>query len=159
MDECILQQAEHYLDVTKNIFQNKGFLFSTAFIVGDITEVVKLDLSSEEKKNQYSHFIKQRFIETNATHLIVIQNACVYLYSPEQMEGMDPGADPEMEDDQNSYEALVVFISSKNGSEVWQIPYMRTHNGVAFAEKEIMRTIVSENWMINCNKQMSTQLN
>lgn len=159
MEECIIKQAAHFLEVTKHIFKDRGFLFSTAFVIGDDIEVIKLDLSTEEKKNDFSDLVKRRFYETHATHLIVIQEAWVYQMTPEQLQelGDDTSSYPEIDD--NTIEAILVYISTPETGEVWQVPFRREENGIAFDKRQILRTIVSENWMINKNKELALQLN
>jgi hypothetical protein len=60
---------------------------------------------------------------------------------------------------ENTTEGLVVFISSPEEGEVWQVPFTRKPEGIVFGKKQILKTILSENWMINPNRQFATQLN
>lgn len=159
IDEQILEQADHFLNCTKHFFQNRGFLFSSAFIIGDTIDVIKLDVSTCEKKEEYSKLVKERFRQNGASHLIVIQEAWVYKLTPDEMENLDVDGCSDPKTDADATEALVVFISSRNEGEVWQVPFMKTENGVLFGEKEILKSIVSQNWMINRNQELALQLN
>jgi hypothetical protein len=162
MEQCALELAEHFLGVTKYIYKDRGFCFSTAFIIGEKVEVVRLDVSTEEKKESYANLVKSRFYETGATYLIVIQQACVTRLSPFELSELmaePPCEDGLAEDGDTGEEALVVFISSRTASEVWQIPLSRGEDGLVFGDKEVLKTIVSENWMVNQNKELALQLN
>lgn len=160
MEEYVLAQAEHFLKATKYIFQNRGFCFSTAFIIGEELEVVKLDLSCDEKKEAYARLIKKRFYDTNGRYLIVIHPACITQLSAEDMQVVEEDSWPEVRTcKENTTEGLLVFISSREEGEVWQVPFTRNPEGIAFAKKQVLKTIVSENWMINPNRQFATQLN
>ncbi len=159
MQTCVLEQAEHFLEVTKHIFKTRDFCFSTAFIVGDGIEVIRLDLSTEEKKEAYAGLVKKRYHETDAHHLIVIQMAEVTSLSPEQLQEMvqDPEGDFALED--QTRDALLVFISTREEGVVWQIPFMCDGGEIVFDEREVMPSIVSEYWMINRNRHLAGSLN
>jgi hypothetical protein len=159
MQTCVLEQAEHFLEVTKHIFKDRGFCFSTAFIVGDAIEVIRLDLSTEEKKDAYAGLVKKRYYETDAHHLIVIQMTEVTSLSPEQLQEIvqDPEGDFDLED--QTRDALLVFISTREEGVVWQIPFMCDGGEIVFDEKEVMPSIASENWMINRNRHLAGRLN
>ncbi len=160
MDERILAQADHFLNVTKYIFQNRGFCFSTAFLIGNSVETIKLDLSTDEKKSAYAGLVKKRFYESEARYLVVIHPACITKLSVEDMLDAEEDSWPTVIPGQdNTAEGLLVFISSRKEGEVWQVPFTRNSEGIEFGEKEVMKSIVSENWMINPNKRLATQLN
>ncbi len=159
MQTCVLEQAEHFLEVTKHIFKTRGFCFSTAFIVGEGVEIIRLNLTTEEKKEAFAGLVKKRYYETDAHHLIVIQMAEVTSLSAEQLQEMmqAPEADCDFED--QTRDALLVFISTREEGVVWQIPFMCDSGEIVFEEKEVMPSIVSDNWMINRNRHLAGRLN
>jgi len=160
MDNRIRVMAEHFLNVTKYIFQHRGFCFSTAFLVGDQPEVIKLDLSTEERKLAYARMVKKRFHESQARYLIVILPACLTKLSAEDMLDVEQDRWPSMQADrENTSEGLITFISSRKEGEVWHVPFRRTDQGIAFGAREVMPTIVSENWMVNPNRHLALEVN
>jgi len=162
MEYCVRELADHFLGVTKHIFSERGYCFSSAFLVGEGVEVIKLDLSTEEKKEAYSNLVKRRFFAGDARDLIVIHQAWVTKLSPFEMCELFAEDQGEMllhDKDHDAEEALLVFISSRTGGEVWQVPFTRSDGGIIFQEKQILKSIVSENWMVNRNKDLATQLN
>ena len=157
MDDRIRVMAEHFLNVTQYIFQNRGFCFSSAFLVGDHhPEVIKIDISTEERKAACAQMVKKRFLELQSRYLIVILPASITKLSAEDMMDLEedcwPSADP---DEKNCTEGLLAFISSRKAGEVWHVPFHRTAEGVAFGDREVMSMIVSENWMINSNQHLA----
>ncbi|MDX1763981.1 MAG: hypothetical protein R3231_06645 [bacterium] len=162
MENCVRELADHFLDATQKIFSQKGFCFSSAFLVGDGVEVIKLDLSTEERKEAYSNLVKCRFFAGDARYLIVIHQAWVARLSPFEMCELfadDQGETLLHAKEEEAEEALLVFISSRADGEVWQVPFTQSNEGVIFEEKQVLKSIVSENWMVNRNKDMATQLN
>lgn len=160
MENRIRVMAEHFLNVTQYIFQHRGFCFSTAFLVGDQPEVIKLDLSTEERKMAYARMVKKRFHELQARQLIVILPACLTKLSAEDMQAVEPDRWPSVRSDgENTSEGLIAFISSRKEGEVWHVPFRRTEQGLAFGEREVMPAIVSENWMVNPNRHLALAVN
>ena len=162
MEYCVRELADHFLGVTKEIFSQKGFCFSSAFLVGDGVEEIKLDLSTEEKKEGYSNLVKCRFFAGDARYLIVIHPAWVTRLSPFEMCELFAEEQGEMlfrDKEEEAEEALLVFISSRTDGEVWQVPFSQSNEGIIFEEKQVLKSIVSENWMVNRNQDLATQLN
>lgn len=162
MEYRVRELADHFLGVTRQIFKQRGFCFSSAFLVGEGVEVIKLDLSTEEKKEAYANLVKCRFFASEARYLIVIHQAWVTKLSPFEMCELFAEDQREMvfnDKEQDAVEALLVFISSRVDGEVWQVPFTQSDGGILFEEKQILKSIVSENWMVNRNKDLVTQLN
>ncbi len=159
MQTCVLEQAEHFLEVTQQIFKTRGFCFSTAFIVGEAVEVIRLNLSTEERKEAFAGLVKKRYFETDAHHLIVIQMAEVTSLSPEQLQEMMQDPEGDFDCENQTRDALLVFISTRDEGVVWQVPFRRDGGKIVFQEKEVMPSIVSDNWMINRNRHLAGCLN
>ncbi len=159
MQTCVLEQAEHFLEVTKHIFKTRGFCFSTAFIVGDAIEVIPLNLSTEERKEALSGLVKKRYFETDAHHLIVIQMGDVTALSPEQLQEMIQDPEGDFDFEEQTRDALLVFISTREEGVVWQVPFVCEGGSIVFDEKQVMPSIVSENWMVNRNRHLAGCLN